>query len=517
MTRDEIEKRLQQAYLVAEIASARSIKGYLDSVIIDSRPDPKRFSLVAKPWQWKRTEYMTPPIEALCGLRPGFHGPRNTWETMPRGHDKTTGIARLCNWVLAFSRKPIEICAAASDWDQAALITESMLAEAKLNPWLAKRLQFGVKRIKGPGGVLKVLTADSSTNFGLRSDLVVCDEVTHWKKRDLWDTLWSGRQKRPGSVFVVITNAGTLKSWQHEILLQVKDDPTWTVYEAPGQLNSWMDAEALQRDRNLLPRGMAKRVLDNIWIDPSEESGYLTRPEIEIGLAVGREINATYQVSGLHGTEYVAAVDYGARRDRTAMCVTHRNPDGVYVLDTMEVLQGTPGNPVPIAYVESWIEKVANNFHNPRIVIDPWQMEGTVQKFENRLRVERFDARSGKSNYEMAELLRSLLVNRKLAFYENPAPLQVGNRTENLLDEMCALIIRQSGSVYRFDHSTGMHDDRTVSLGMCLVTLAAMHQSGPWIRVPQVTALPKVDYSLRPLRSSMYGLARAPGEIKLFG
>lgn len=516
MTRDELEKRLSQAYTVAEMASARSIRGYLDSVVIDSRPEPKRFSLVARDWQWRRTEYMTPPIESLCGLRPGFQGPRNTWETLPRGHDKTTGIARLCNWVLAFSRKPIEICAAAADWDQAALLTESMLAEAKLNPWLAKRLQFGVKRIKGPGGLLKILTADSSTNFGLRSDLVVCDEVTHWKKRDLWDTLWSGRQKRPGSVFVVITNAGTLGSWQHDIIEQVKLDPTWTVYEAQGQLDSWMDAAAIQRDRALLPRGVAKRVFDNIWIDPSEESGYLTRPEIETALRVGEEINATQQVAGLHGVEYVAGIDYGARRDRTAMCVMHRNPDGIYVLDTMEILQGSPGNPVPIAYVESWIEKVANSFNNPRIVIDPWQMEGTVQKYENRLLVERFDARSGKSNYEMAELLRSLLVNRHLAFYPNPAPLQVGNRSETLVDEMAALVIKQSGALYRFDHSSNMHDDRTVCMGMVLVTLAGMQPRGPWVSVPQIKTPPNVDYSLRPLRSGMYGL-RDGRDIHLFG
>ncbi|MFZ9794275.1 MAG: hypothetical protein ACO3F3_18270, partial [Gemmataceae bacterium] len=264
-------------------------------------------------------------------------------------------------------------------------------------------------------------------------------------------------------------------------------------------------------------RGMAKRVLDNIWIDPAEESGYLTRPEIEIALEVGKEIGATYQTSGLHGVEYVASVDYGARRDRTAMCVMHRNGDGIYVLDTMEVLQGSPGNPVPIAYVESWIEKVANNFHNPRIVIDPWQMEGTVQRYENRLRVERFDGRSGKSNYEMAELLRSLLVNRKLAFYPDPAPLQVGNRRETLVDELAALIIKQAGAVYRFDHSTGLHDDRTVCMGMALVTLAGMHQSGPWIKVPALKESAKVDYSLKPLRGTVYGLNQDRDTIRIFG
>jgi hypothetical protein len=506
-TRTELENKLKQAYAIAELASARSVKGYLDSVIIDSRPEPRRFAHVARDWQWKRADYMMQPIEALCGLRPDYKGPRNTWETLPRGHDKTTGLARLCNWVLAFSRKPIEIVAAAADFDQAALLTESMAAEARLNPWLAKRITFGTKRIKGPGGILKILTADSATSFGLRSDLVVCDEVTHWKKRDLWDTLWSGRQKRPGSVFVVITNAGTLGSWQHQILEQVMVDPTWTVFEAPGQLNSWMDAEAIQRDRALLPAGVAKRVLDNVWIDPAEESGYLTRSEIAIGTQLGVEKNLVYNTVGLHGTEYVASVDYGARRDRTAMCVMHLDSDGVYVLDRLDILQGTPGNPVPIASVDSWIEGVAANFFNPRIIIDPWQMEATVQKYEGRLRVERFDGRSGKSNYEMAELLRSLLVNKRLAWYADPAPLQVGRKRETLVDEMAALIIKSSGATYRFDHTNGLHDDRTVAMGMCLVTLAGLQQTGPWIKPPAVKQPAPTDYTLRtPQFRGMFGL-----------
>ena len=517
-TRDQLEQQLQRAFHIAEVASARSMKGYLDSVIIDSRPEPRRFAHVARDWQWRRLDYMLSPIESLCGLRPEYKGPRNTWETLPRGHDKTTGLARICNWVLAFSRKPIEIIAAAADFDQAALLTEGMQAEARLNPWLAKRITFGTKRIKGPGGVLKILTADSATSFGLRSDLIVCDEVTHWKKRDLWDTLWSGRQKRPGSVFVVITNAGTLGSWQHEILEQIKTDPSWTVYEAPGQLNSLMDAEAIQRDRALLPNGVARRVLDNVWIDPAEESGYLTKQEIAIGTQLGIEKKLVYNSAGLHTNEYVAAVDYGARRDRTAMCVMHVDSDGVYVLDRMDILQGSPGNPVPIASVDAWVESVANNFHNPLIIIDPWQMEATVQKFENRLRVERFDARSGKSNYEMAELLRSLLVNKRLAWYPDPAPLQVGKRRETLVEEMSALIIKTTGAAYRFDHTNGLHDDRTIAMGMCLVTLAGLHQSGPWIKPPAVHKPAPIDYTLRtPQFKGLFGLGEQGSGRSIFG
>jgi hypothetical protein len=189
----------------------------------------------------------------------------------------------------------------------------------------------------------------------------------------------------------------------------------------------------------------------------------------------------------------------------------HRDLDGVYVLDRMDIIQGTPLSPVPIATVDSWIENVASNFNNPTIIIDPWQMEATVQKYEHRLRCTRFDGRSGKSNYEMAELLRSLLVNNQLAWYSDPAPLQVGKRKETLVEEMAGLIIKTTGSSYRFDHTNGLHDDRTVSMGMALVTLAGQQQVGPWVAPGSLLKPAPTDYSLRtPKFNGMFGLGLKP-------
>src|SRR5262249_37640242 len=154
---------------------------------------------------------------SVAGIRRGYQGPVSFWYTLGRGHDKTSSIGRLMNWLLAFSRRRLNMAVAAADADQAGLIVESMEAELNHNPWLKARINVRRQRVYGPGGVLKVLAANAPTTWGLNCDLVIVDELTHWQNNALWNVLWSGRAKRPGSIFIVITNAGTKGSWQAEL------------------------------------------------------------------------------------------------------------------------------------------------------------------------------------------------------------------------------------------------------------------------------------------------------------
>jgi phage terminase large subunit-like protein len=313
--------------------SSLSAVDYLRQVVIDSRPEPRRWGDVAYPWQLDLGARVAPMIEAVAGLRKGYTGPRNFWATLARGHDKTSFIGRLLNWALAYGKTPIKMSAAAADGDQAGLLREAMQAEASLNPWLADRLSFGREFVRGRGGNLRILSADAASAFGRRDDLVVCDELTHWvgerggKGERLFSALWSGRSKRPGSVFVVISNAGVIDSWQWAAMQEAKKDPArWLVFAPDGRLPTWMRPEDIDALRAMLPPATARRVLDNVWIDPAEASGYLNRAQI---VACEDESLAYQPVApwSREGIAYYAAIDYGPRRDRTALGVVHREPD----------------------------------------------------------------------------------------------------------------------------------------------------------------------------------------------
>lgn len=468
LQRGLLVKRIEAAYARADAESAASALGFLHHVVIDSRPEPRAFRLVAEPWQWALLGRIVPAIESSAGVRAVYDGPRSFWFTLPRGHDKSSSIARLSAWALAYCAKPLRAVAGAVDKEQANFIAEFMQAEAKLNPWLAARLEFKHHYVHGTktGSKLRILAAEAYSSYGLKEDLIILDELTHWPKRELWDAVVSGRRKRPNCVIIVITNAGVVGSWQHEILLAAKESSDWYVYEAPHRLAGWMDAAKIDEDRRMLPPAVCRRVFDNQWISPGDDCGFVSKAEARRCV----DPSLRRREKGDPETSYVAAVDYGVVKDRCVACVGHRTPGGKIVIDRMDVWQGSHANRVKVAAVEEWISTAARHFNRPRLVLDPYQMEGTAQKFEGLLETERFEARGGKANYEMAQNLRSLIVNDRLKWYPGCGDVVTAAGVHTLADEVGELIIRPMGYGWRMDHLPRNHDDRAVALGMMALT-----------------------------------------------
>lgn len=468
--RQALLKRLNDEAELSRRCSSASLLAYLNRVVIDCPPEPRPLREVWEPWQWSLAARLIPALECVAGVRPDqdYRGPRSFWLTLPRGHDKTSLIGRLTSWVLAFSRKPIRAVAAAADREQASLIPEFMQGEVRLNPWLAELLRFSSWRVDGHrGSRLKVLAADDKSSFGLKEDLMLLDELTNWPKRGLWDTVVSGREKRPSSVLIIITNAGLLRTWQRDCFEVARASADWYVYESPGKLAGWMSDRKLAELRRLVPPGLARRLYDNVWTDPSAEHGFVTYEEARACV----DHSLAYSPRGRPGLVYTASVDYAPVRDRTVMCVAHDDPQtGEVVLDRMDVIQGSAQRRVPVQAVEAWVEEVRHAFFRPTLVLDPYQMESTAQKYDGTLEVVRFEARGGKSNYELASNLRSLVVNGRLRVYPAAGSLLVDGRPEDLVDEMAKLVVVQKNYGWRLDHTVNEHDDRTVALGQ-----AALH------------------------------------------
>jgi phage terminase large subunit-like protein len=123
--------------------SRQSLSGYLDSVVIDSRPERKRFRDVREPWQTHITDAVTPAIEYAAGTRQSYTGPRCFFITLPTGHDKTSLVARCVTWAITFGKnadKAVKAVAAAADTGQARILLDAAKRESKANPWLDTRL-----------------------------------------------------------------------------------------------------------------------------------------------------------------------------------------------------------------------------------------------------------------------------------------------------------------------------------------------------------------------------------------
>lgn len=469
--RRQIVKAIQQQHEHTRAECSVSALRYLQSVIINRAGGPASFTDVAEPWQWLLASRIIPALEAVAGVRKvPYEGPRSFWITLPRGHDKSSLIARLCSWLLAFSRYPLRGVAAAADREQAAIISENMATEARLNPWLEPLLKFGSWRVDGTRtkSRFKVLAADGPSSFGLAEDIMIFDELTHWGKSDLWDTLISGRHKRPGSVLVVISNAGVKGAWYYRHYLHACQSPQWYCYSSPPgtHLASWMDVKRVEELRRLLPPLLARRVLGNEWVDESEDCGFVTWEEAK----ACEDADLAMQSRGRAGVGYVMGLDYAPVRDASCMCVCHMDEDGRVVLDRMEVLQGSQQRRVPIVAVEKWVDDARRDFPGLTLVADPYSLEGLIQSRQGVMDVERFEPRAGKANYELAANLRSLIVNRRLLLYPDAGGVVKDGSLHTLVDELSELHVEQRPAGWRIQHSASGHDDRAVALGM-----AALH------------------------------------------
>jgi hypothetical protein len=335
----------------------------------------------------------------------------------------------------------------------------------------------------GPGGFVEVLSCDVGSMFGLQGNFYVCDEIVHWASDKPWTALFSGTGKMSPCVTVVMSNAGLLDSWQHKLFTEYSHDPDWFIFYREGFLASWMNRAKIGSLKKGLPPSEADRLFGNRWIDAAEEHDYLRRPEVEGCESIGRALNLIYRLRpGLPNTNnYVAGIDYGPKKDRTALAVVHQNTDGVVVLDRLDVWSRSSGRDVQVHDVEDWIKEVNQTFRPRTFVLDEYQMLSTIQWMERSgIPAERFAFRAGHGNHALAMGLRMLVADRRLAWYPGAGQVAPG---DDLTSELIGLRVKRMPYGFRFDHDNQKHDDRAFAVGIA-ATRALEHPAATFIKRP---------------------------------
>ncbi len=475
MAVEDIYQRVERQRALNLFYAKKSLAHFLSVIRIPATPEPRLFSDCADPWQRELLAPKIPAFEHLCGKNPSYSGPLRFMDILARGHNKSSLEAWLSTYCLIGSERHIHGYILAADRDQGRLILQAQEDLLRLNPFLQDEVRITKDVISGPRGEITVLPCDAGSSMGLRGNLYIADEIVHWKRQAEWTAIVTGLIKVQPTIFAVLSNAGLEGSWQHECFLTASADPeTWSVFHREGTLATWQDRKQMAKDRLLMPPSEADRLFDNKWIDPAAAHDYLRRSEVRgcIADAAGMSLRMRFR-RAVGVSNYVVGIDYGPRRDRTALCVLHVDESGRTVIDRLDVWQGTPDSPVKIADVQEWIEKTAKSFDPVAWVVDPAQMEGTIQwMVQKGLPVYPWAARAGKANFDMAMHLRAIVVERKLMWYEGAGSLEVTDkrtghtRLETLEDELVGLRVKKMPYGYRFDHENQKHDDRAVAITM---------------------------------------------------
>lgn len=391
-------------------------KLFRDRLFIDGADgELVQFGGVSERWQIEAFAELDPAAKRLAGVSRAPARNR-AWLCRPRGHSKTSDAGMIVTYLLFASRRPISGVCAAADQDQAKLLRDAITRLVRCNPWLGEVLQVNQYRVtnKHTGSELSIITSDSGSNYGLLVDFVIVDELTHWKKQDLWDTILSTVAKKSHTLLCILTNAGVLGSWQHELCERIKTDERWIYRHLDGVQASWMTDDILAEQRKLLPSISFQRLFENQWVDADGETALAPH---EITRAISSIPSGPQECF-----TYFLGVDLGLKRDSTGLAVVgkhvgdvkeHRTKPRMTVTQralcesgvrpwpeakwTQQVIPGTgelnvphvqksrnTGMPQDVEAIERHIIELHNEYNFRGIALDPWQASYLVQRLQDQ-------------------------------------------------------------------------------------------------------------------------------------
>lgn len=172
-------------------------------------------------------------------------------------------------------------------------------------------------------------------------------------------------------------------------------------------------------------------------------------------------------LAGTPGIDYHLYCDLGAVRDPTVIAVGHEL-GGVFFIDRLVTLQGSPEQPVLIATVEATIRQLAEHFHITRGRIESWQGLSLAQSLAS-LGCELFTP-TAKANAEEWPTLAYALASGTLVLPPHP----------RLREELLGLVYEQGPSGVRVtDKGSGVHQDHAVCVRGVVASLTQDAQDGP--------------------------------------
>jgi hypothetical protein len=356
-------------------------------LLVDVDGVARRFGDVMDPWQRDDFAAIDPGLQRCNGRKPDAEGLSRAYLERGRGHSKTTDLAIMSIWALAFATRPIRGYCFAADRDQAALLKDAMATICRLNPWLAaildvqKNLVVNIaKDHPGEGGQLEIFTSDVASSYGILPDLIIADELVHWEgDGSLWHSIISSAAKRSNCLLVVITNAGFIDSWQWAVREAARLDEAWYFSRLDGPRASWLTPARLAEQRRMLPAIAYARLWENQWSSGGGDA--LTKDDIDA--AFKAELRPVR--SRESGWLYVAGIDLGLTRDRSsvvALAVPDDGNAGRIRLAADRLWRPLRGKKIDLMDVERYVLALDELLGLEFVSADPWQAELLCQRLE---------------------------------------------------------------------------------------------------------------------------------------
>ncbi len=428
-------------------------------LLIDRNGEAVVFDAALDPWQRRDSEALDDGWLRAIGANAG-HGKSRAYLERPRGHGKTTELAAMCAWALYAVPHVVRGVGASGDKDQARLLRDGMQVLCSRNPWLNDAISIQNYRAvnRKTGSSLEILSSDAATSYGLTPDFIVCDELTHWKKPDLWHSLISSAAKRNDCMVVVISNAGMGQgtSWQWDVREKCREDQDWYFSRLDGPKASWINEALLDEQRRMLPGKAFNRLWMNLW---SPETGdALNAADIEAAITLDGPTPTIHD----GWFPYVAGLDLGLKRDHAALVVLAVDVQAAR-LKLMECRSWAPSGPrneIQLAEVEAAVLDAHHRYQLSVCCYDPWQAARSAQWLSGQgVPMAEISATPQNLN-RMATHLLQVFSHGQIDLYREPA----------LIRDLCRLTIVERTGGFKIEAMRDEHGhcDRATALVLAI-------------------------------------------------
>jgi hypothetical protein len=441
---------------------------------VDSDGRVVRLGDVMDPWQDEDFRALDPGWLRCIGVSHDDGSLARGYLERPRGHSKTSDLAVMVVWALAYTPRLIRGVGCAADWDQAHLLRDAIDRLVQLNPWLRSILQVNQRTVTnidwrslGRGSRLDIIPSHVGSSYGILPDFVVADEIVHWEKEAFWHSVSTSAGKRSNCMLVVISNAGlgAGSSWQWKTREACRKSDAWYFSSLDGPQASWITAPQLDEAREILPATVYQRLWGNVW--STEAGDALDARDIESCTVLDEPPGYTSDNQG----PFLAALDLGLKNDHSALVVVQADvANGRVVL--MDVKSWSPeysGGQVSLAEVREACRRAHRLWDMP-LIYDPWQAELMAED----LRADGIECHertfTPANCNEMATSLIRCFRNRTLELFSDP----------RLIDDLLRLKIVERQTGYRLEaiRDERGHCDRATALAMvCPDAEAILHES----------------------------------------
>jgi hypothetical protein len=412
-------------------------------VLEDGRP----FGAVMEPWQ----------AEDFAALDDPAH--RHAYLERPRGHSKTGDIATEAVVELVLGPPHQRLYCAAADEDQAGLLFQDVLGKFQRNPLLAPLIKPTRRVLTVPslGSTLTVLASDAPSAYGLRPNWIAVDELSEWRRRELWDSLWSATGKRPRCRMLVISTAGwdrTSLAWEVRSIAEGETD--W-YFSSRGPCASWISEAWRDQQQRTLPPHVFARLHRNQWVEGV--GAFLTAAEVD-----GIFVEALPAARG----QAAYGLDLGLAKDRTVLSrVRHDARTSRLVVEALETWTPRPGAHVDLMDVEETVATLVRA-HPAPVYLDPWQGVLLGQRLRGRGLDVHEVSFTGESRRKLFGVVLDLVRTGRLRCRPHA----------DLRRELLGLEVQETAVGWRVDHRPGRHDDHVVAIALAAHAVATWETGG---------------------------------------